>query len=322
MGKDAMDQQSQQMMMDMDDPADLASRATQSAQVKLRQRRREVKCAMNLRQRIDSYVTGKESLESFAEGCKNEAETIGKGAYGATFLTTMGHSMLLEAEEYLGFQSSFLGIEGHVARTKKMGRSLNNNATLFGAGIKVARAGRKAYKDAESAQVNAHKKQEISGVIDAVEEEPEMTEEDEIAQAKKAAETLEQSLPVILELVWAINVRDISQTIKRSCKKLFSDAALDIPGRVKRAEAMRLLGSNFFQVGKGLGGLAPNVTDTSDIKARAEVAVMTTMAKAQGQEVSNEDTEEMINQAKAMSAEREQMAKKQQQQEQKQHVEE
>lgn len=312
--KDAMDQQSQQMMMDVDDPADLASRATQSAQAKLRQRRREVKCAMNLRQRMDSYVTGKESLESFAAGCKDEAETIGKGAYGATFLTTMGHSMLLDAEEYLGFQSSFLGIEGHVARTKKIGRSFNNNATLFGAGIKVARAGRKAYRDAESAQVNSQKMKEKSGATNEVEEEPEMTEEDEIAQAKKAAETLEQSLPVILDLVWAINVRDISQTIKRSCKKLFSDAALEIPGRVKRAEAMRILGSNFFQVGKALGGLTPNVSDTKDIKARAEVAVMTTMAKAQGQEVSNEDTEEMINQAKAMSAEREQMEK--------QHVEE
>jgi len=44
------------------------------------------------------------------------------------------------------------------------------------------------------------------------------------------------------------------------------------------------------------------VKDTADIKARAEVAVMTTMAKAQGQEVSEDDTEEMIKQAKNMRA--------------------
>jgi hypothetical protein len=42
--------------------------------------------------------------------------------------------------------------------------------------------------------------------------------------------------------------------------------------------------------------------DKDDIKARANIAVMTTMAKAQGQEVDASDTEELIKQAKAMSA--------------------
>ena len=46
--------------------------------------------------------------------------------------------------------------------------------------------------------------------------------------------------------------------------------------------------------------------DAADIKARAEVAVMTTMAKAQGQEVSEDDTEELIKQAKNMRADMEQ----------------
>jgi hypothetical protein len=42
--------------------------------------------------------------------------------------------------------------------------------------------------------------------------------------------------------------------------------------------------------------------DKEDIKARAHIAVMTTMAKAQGQEVNENDMEELIKQAKAMSA--------------------
>ena len=41
-----------------------------------------------------------------------------------------------------------------------------------------------------------------------------------------------------------------------------------------------------------------------DIKARAEVAVMTTMAKAQGQEVSEDDTEELIRRHAKMAADR------------------
>merc|ERR1712125_16153 len=101
---------------------------------------------------------------------------------------------------------------------------------------------------------------------------------------------------------------DISQTIKKSSKKLYSDAAVDLSVRSKRAEAIRILGENFFQVGKEMGGLTSQSVDTKDLKARAEVAVMTTMAKAQGQELSPEDTEEMINQAKAMSEERQNQA--------------
>ena len=45
-----------------------------------------------------------------------------------------------------------------------------------------------------------------------------------------------------------------------------------------------------------------------DLKARAEVAVMTTMAKAQGQEVNEGDAEEMIRRNKEMSNEQKEMA--------------
>jgi len=62
------------------------------------------------------------------------------------------------------------------------------------------------------------------------------------------------------------------------------------------------MGKEFFNVGKEAGGTMPIKTDTGDIKARAEVAVMTTMAKAQGQEVSEEDTEDLIRQAKTQAA--------------------
>merc|ERR1712071_255938 len=177
--KDVVEEQNAQMVLN-EDHAEVASRAATSEQSKLRQLWREVKCAINLRQRIEPYVNGTETAEQFNEGCKKEAEKIGKGAYGATFLTTMGNAMQLEAEEYLGFQSSFLGIEGHVARTKKKMSSINNNATILGAGFRAARAGRKAYRDVENTQINtqAHiKNGEAAQVSEA------QKEEDEAAQA-------------------------------------------------------------------------------------------------------------------------------------------
>ena len=275
--KDALVEQQNQMEI-MDEPTEFASRAALSENAKIRQRWREVKCAVNIGNRIDSYVTGKESAKEFADGCKKEAEKIGKGAYGATFLTTMGHTMQLEAEEYLGFQSTFLGLGGHVARTKKQVTSLNNNATIVGASIRAVKVGRKAYKDVETVQMNAEAKSK-EGKMDSGLEDSKLSEEEELKQAKAAAETLEESLPVILELVWAINVKDISQTMKKVSKKLFADVDLSLPDRAKRAEAIQILGSNFYETGKALGGLTPKVNDTKDLKARAEVAVMTTMAK-------------------------------------------
>lgn len=85
-------------------------------------------------------------------------------------------------------------------------------------------------------------------------------------------------------------------------KKLFTDAEVPITTRIQRAEAIRLIGNEFYSIGKVRGGEKYSVKDAADIKARAEVAVMTTMAKAQGQEVSEDDTEELIKQAKNMRA--------------------
>jgi hypothetical protein len=117
-----------------------------------------------------------------------------------------------------------------------------------------------------------------------------------------AAQKLEETIPALLELAWAINIRDISRTLKNACKKLFTDAEVPMATRLHRAEAIRIIGEEFYSIGKARGGNNYSVNDTADIKARAEVAVMATMAKAQGQEVSEDDTEEMIKQAKNMRA--------------------
>jgi hypothetical protein len=93
------------------------------------------------------------------------------------------------------------------------------------------------------------------------------------------------------------NKRDIQETIKVACKKLFSDASVPIEGRVERAQAVKILGREFQRV----ASKAASKFDAEDIKARMSVAAMTTMAKAQGQEVSVDDQEELIKQAKEMN---------------------
>lgn len=310
--KDALDN-SKSGEEDLDaETVEAAAQAMSSEATKLKQKKREVKCAINLRKRIEGYCDGSESISVFTEDCQKEAEKIGAGAYGGTYLTAIGYALLLEADEYLGFQTSFLGMEGHAARAKKRMAALQNNINIAGAGIKAAKVGRKAYADVEKLQGDEEKKtadassnaKRKGSAKNKVEEENEKAETNEAKMKENdfqnlmAQQKLEETLPALLELAWAINVRDISRTLKRACRKLFTDADVSLEDRSRRAEAVRIVGYEFYTIGRALGGQAAN---TSDIKARAEVAVMTTMAKAQGQEISEEDTEQMIYQAKILS---------------------
>jgi hypothetical protein len=63
-------------------------------------------------------------------------------------------------------------------------------------------------------------------------------------------EKLEDTLPAFLELAWAINVRDISRTLKHVVRKLLNDAAVDKETRIRRAEGLRILGREFESIGR------------------------------------------------------------------------
>ena len=314
------DAQTQQAMVDAEKAEsseeemakNLANRAALSEEAKLKQRKREVKCALHIRGRIDPFMNDEMTPEQFHESCQEEAEKIAKTSFGPTFLATIGFALEVEADEYLGFATSFLGLEGHAARFKKKSNQMSTNLHIASAGIKAMSAGQKAYQEVEKVQQTMAKAKEGAGgeeaAVSGTDENsagaaPGGMPEMDAAQAALAQAKLEESLPAILELAWAVNCRDITRTLKVVCKKLFNDASLDIEGRHKRAQAVKILGSVFYNVGQSHGGDNPNLEDVEHMKARAEVAVMTTMAKAQGQEVDENDTEEMIQRAKHMAAE-------------------
>ena len=301
--KDAMEQQQSMDMENMteEDAAKfLASKSASSEEMMLKQRKREVKCALNLREKIMPFMEAKEEddIMVFKASIAKEASKIVSTSFGATFLVTIGFALEVEAEEYLGVQTSALGMGAMNARSRRFRKTTANNWKIMGAGINAATTGRKAMKEVEAAQKQLEEKKAMkeSGEGKADGDDNEMDTE----QAKMAAQKLEETIPALLELAWAINIRDISRTLKSACKKLFSDAEVPLETRIRRAEAVRLLGNEFYTIGKECGGEKYDVKDTTDIKARAEVAVMTTMAKAQGQEVSEDDTEDLIRQAKDM----------------------
>lgn len=257
-----------------------------SAESELKQRKRQVKCAQNLVKRIGIYDP--QNKEEFIATAQQEAMEIAKGAYGALYCITIGFALEVAAEEYLGFETTFLGMGGHLARTKKNASAFNANMKLIGAGFKAASAGSKAMKEAEELQKTVQERGPDASI------DPD--------QAQQMAEQLDDSLPAFLEFAWAINKRDIQQTLRKVCKKVFRDASVPKETRIERAQAIQILGAEFKRIGNLFEHLqGTDKFDAQDIKARMSVAAMTTMAKAQGQEVSKEDQEELIKQAKQMN---------------------
>ena len=142
----------------------------------------------------------------------------------------------------------------------------------------------------------------------------ELSEEDQMKLATEMQDAMDDSLPTFLELALAMNKRDIQTTLKDVCKKLFDDASVPKASRYLRAEAVQILGNEFRIVGNMV--VNPNSSskmNADDIKLQMNVAAMATMAKAQGQELSEDDQQELIKQAKEA-----QLMEKQQQQQQQQ----
>ncbi|KAL3821703.1 hypothetical protein ACHAXA_003261 [Cyclostephanos tholiformis] len=306
MMKDVMEQQQALDMENMteEEAAKILAGKTSNAEVMLKQRKREVKIALYLKDKVLPFLEANDDddLLVFKVSIQKEASKIADTSFGATFLVTIGFALEVEGEEFLGFQNTALGVGGHAARWRKTRKNTQNNWKLVGAALNAGTTGRKAMKEVEAAQRAMEEKRtnaELEGGKSKEGEEPSTDDEE---QAKVAAQKLEETIPALLELAWAINIRDISRTLKNACKKLFTDAEVPMATRIRRAEAIHVIGHEFYSIGKARGGEKYSVKDTADIKARAEVAVMATMAKAQGQEVSDDDTEEMIKQAKNMRA--------------------
>jgi curved DNA-binding protein CbpA len=275
----------------------------------LKQLKREVECAMFLREKISPFVDGTQDEAEFVALCQAEAAEITKGSFGDVFCRAIGTAFEMEAEVFIGNHTSFLGMEGQAAKWKKSGYNFNNKMKILGAGIGAARAGHQAYKEVDKLQKDMQAQKSMNLESETAERAGTQNQQQQQSidpeKMKAATERIEETLPALLELAWAINVQDITRTLRHVCNKLFHDAAelLPLETRLRRAEGVRILGREFNAMGKLAAKTNVRNVDAQDIRTRAEIAAMTTLAKAQGQEVSEKDAEEMIKQAKQMEEE-------------------
>jgi curved DNA-binding protein CbpA len=273
----------------------------------LKQRKREVTCAMNLRERIQPFMDGTQEEPEFVSLAQAEAADICKSAFGHTFCIAIGTALELEATEFLGFSQSAFSWDAHSANLRRRARDMSSNFRVVGAGFSAIRAGSKAIRQVETVQKQVKEAKERAATVGPNGEPGVGGLNSE--QAQETMNQLQESLPAFLELAWAINVRDISRTLKQISHKLCYDAGVDPETRLRRAESLRILGREFHAIGKAseTTKLASASLDGKDkgieeIKTRAEVGAMMTLAKAQGQEISEKDAKFLIQQQRLMKA--------------------
>jgi len=250
---------------------------------------------------VEAFVNSEMGETAFRNSCTEEATNIINGAYGAVYASTIGLALMFECEDYIGSRRNF-GVEGMSAKMKKRANAMGTDYKLATSALKSYQRAQKINETMTKAALEAEVEAEAKGTEESKARNNETDKEAGNMNMKTmpGAKDIEESIPVFLDLAWAVNVKDISKSIKNACNKLFNDATVDVPTRLKRAHAVNILAKEFFDVGKKAG--KNQEASVEDIRARAEVAVMTTMAKAQGQEIREGDAEEMVKQAKEMHA--------------------
>jgi len=273
--------------------------------MEIKQRRREYDVAVFVARRIAPRAEGKVDEEAFKADITREAQGILTGSedFGPAFLLIIGSALSLEADEYIGFATSFLGLDGHAARARKRVDAAAANVDIAGKGIKAASKGRSKMKEVEKWQkteedrMRAASQQQLQGPNpDGSAAPPAPVSEEESARLQAQQEemvkgAISETLPLIISAAMAYNKRDVARTLKGVCKKLFNDADVDKPSRIQRARAVKILGDTFLSAGRAA---AQGSGAEADMVKRAEVAVMATVGKGQGQEVDLGQMEELI----------------------------
>lgn len=107
---------------------------------------------------------------------------------------------------------------------------------------------------------------------------------------------MESSLPVFMQTMVAASLLDVEVTLRDVCKKVLGDHGVPLEQRVLRGHALKLLGRAFLKA-KGASKAARGELDAKHV---LEGTMSKTMAKAQGQEVHDDDDQELFDNIASM----------------------
>eukprot|EP00405_Crypthecodinium_cohnii_P026616 CAMPEP_0206489588 /NCGR_PEP_ID=MMETSP0324_2-20121206/43365_1 /ASSEMBLY_ACC=CAM_ASM_000836 /TAXON_ID=2866 /ORGANISM="Crypthecodinium cohnii, Strain Seligo" /LENGTH=676 /DNA_ID=CAMNT_0053969367 /DNA_START=44 /DNA_END=2074 /DNA_ORIENTATION=- len=261
-------------MQSADSEGDLTEEK-QGELAKKQQLAREVSCAVNLREKTDRVVYGRDP-EGFKEQMQMEAHELARAQYGPELLTVLGERYQLRAEIYLANELS-----GRFSMKKQLA-SMNNNWAMARHGLNFyTSAAHSVYRlnGVRRAQQTAIKNTQRSAAASSGDSPPD-PETVEAEQAKAMEAAFDTALPTWMKTAWYWVVRDIDITIKSVCRKFLQDKSVPWQIRIRRAHALASLGQIFTEAAKeavAAGVSAEQAMSPEEVKAKIQEALIGSM---------------------------------------------
>lgn len=173
------------------------------------QNKREVQLALSLRERINNYIFGNQ--EEYKTQFKKEINELCQTSFGHVILDNVAWTYENCANQYLGEKNSLFGISGKYYKMQQKKR-------VIGTGLKFVKT---LIKTSTLASQLKKKEENMS-----------------LEKSAKVNKKIEDSLPTVIETMLNICLIDIDNTIRRVCKKVFTDMSVDEKMRKTRAESL------------------------------------------------------------------------------------
>lgn len=281
-----------------------------SNDVKKRQNRREVKCAVHLREKTTRAVYGRD-WPGFEEQMRLEAHELAGAQFGPELLAALGQIYQLRAELYLAneFAGGFsltktaaswkhniavgkhdLDFVANIATSALRAKNVYNVATAASAAAKTQhekeeQEEKEKGKEKEKGEDGAPRAEGSNEAQTKEREEAKAKETEELStqEAKKVEEAFEDALPMFLETAFSYVVRDIDSTMKRVCKKYLQDKSVPWQIRIRRANTLQRLGTIFSEEAdkaKEANGGASSAKASGEVKAMLQEAMMNSFKKS------------------------------------------
>jgi len=237
-------------------------------QMRYKQLKRTVQCAVNLSKTLQEYIDeADEAKPVFKAKMEEEAKVLATTPFGGTLLGVIAYVYLEQGEKRLGFAHS-LGAGFGMTEMRRKGHVV---ATKY----RVARSAYKTYKQAQSLQKKEVAKQEQKQKV--MEEKLKAHEETGAPVEEEEDDDLSgiESMLGMIETLWNLGVIDVESTLRTVCRKVFKDCSISRDIRDQRAKGLLVIGEIFQKNGisteEGLGAFTNQMKEQVDAaKAAAD----------------------------------------------------
>nr|CEL69965.1 TPA: DnaJ domain-containing protein, putative [Neospora caninum Liverpool] len=201
-------------------------------EMELEQKKREVTLALELRDRLQPYVDGEE--DRWKQDMNKEVTSLCESSFGDSIVESIGWTYENFADAYLGEVQTTWGLGATLANVQATGRSIGNTFAVAKSMVQAAVA---------ATDIQARHEQRRKGA-EGEDGEGEKSSSGEDAGAPPThLDTHEMGrVGEILQSILSIVLYDVEDTTRRAAEKVCRDESVDLPTRVKRAEALKMLG--------------------------------------------------------------------------------